>query len=970
MPPHVAFVDALAKGLLDRTGDEPLALARARVLLPNRRAVRALSDAFVRLSGNQGLLLPRMTPIGDVDEDEATGAFATEVSDALDLPPALVPCERRLLLTQLVRAGSARRGEGVTAVEALRLADALAKALDALTAGEIDPDRLESLDLAGLATHFEATLVHFRAVRDNWPAVLAALGASDAATRYNRVVDALAARWSVEPPRGLVVAAGLTAVSPPVARLLGIVARLPQGLVVLPGVDTAMPDEEWQAIRCDDTGSDCTHPQHAFRRLLETMSVGRGEVADWPVTTPGDGPSARSLAVARAMSLPAFTAEWRTPVDPAAFAGVRTIEAATPEEEAQAVALALRGALETPGRTAALVTPDRGLARRVAAHLARWGIDIDDSAGQPLRSEPPGTLFLALIEAAAQHFAPVALLAVLKHPLVRRGPDRQAWLDRVRQLDLALRGIRPAPGLAGIRTRIAEVQADARRAGEGGTALAAWWGEVAAILDPLASLFSARDLDLGTVVAAVRDTGEALAGDELWRGPAGRALAGIVAALTDHGHHLKPFEPDDAPPLLGSFLGGVPVRETYGKHPRLAIYGTLEARLQRADLMILGGLNEGIWPGRAAPDPWLAPQVRKQLGLDGTDRAVGLAAHDFVQSLGGAEVLLTRARRDDSSPAVASRFWLRLRALAGDAIEADHELLELARALDRPVTVVPAERPMPAPPAADRPRRISVTAAERLKADPFSFYASAVLKLSTLSPLDEDPGAAERGTDLHGVLEQWTKTGGDLHQLAGAMLAEKWSNHPLMGALWAPRVRRALDWVIEETGRWDELGWGDPQAEARGVLQMGEISLNGRADRIDRNAAGELAIIDYKTGTVPTNAQIAGGFALQMGLLGLLAERGCFGDEARVGAFRYWKLGGGKEPGKATDPLSFRGKPTMTAHDHVNDTVRRFEALCDDYLLGSKPFTAKLHPDHAARYSDFDHLARVAEWQARPRTKA
>ncbi|WP_419815996.1 double-strand break repair protein AddB [Glacieibacterium sp.] len=970
MPPHVAFVDALAAGLLERTGGEPLALARARVLLPNRRAVRALTDAFVRLSGSGGLLLPRMTPIGDVDEDEATGAFATEMSDALDLPPAMVPCERRLLLAQLVRNGSRRRGDTVTAVEALRLADALAKALDALTSEEIEADALESLDLAGLATHFEATLVHFRAVRDNWPAVLASLGVSDAATRYNRVVDALAVRWQAEPPAGLVVAAGLTGVSPPVARLLGVVARLPQGMVVLPGVDTVMPDAEWDAIRCDQD-ADCTHPQHAFKRLLDRMSVGRGEVADWGSITEGDGPAARSLAVARAMSLPAFTTDWREPLDPAAFAGVRTLEAATPEEEAQAVALALRRALDTLGRTAALVTPDRGLARRVAAHLARWDIDIDDSAGQPLRSTPPGTLFLALAEAAAQHFAPVALLAVLKHPLVRRGDERLTWLDRVRQLDLDLRGIRPAPGLAGVAERVAEHDTPKERTPRK-LPLAPWWAAVAEILQPLTELFGARDLDLATVVAALRDAGEALAGDELWRGPAGRALAEIVGALTTYGHHLQPFEPDDAPPLLGSFLGSVPVREAYGKHPRLAIYGTLEARLQRADLTILGGLNEGMWPSRAAPDPWLAPQVRKQLGLDGIDRAVGLAAHDFVQGLGGGEVLLTRARRDDASPAVPSRFWLRLRALAGEAIAADSELLELARALDRPATVTPAERPRPLPPVARRPRRISVTAAERLKADPFSFYASRMLRLDALSPLDEDPGAAERGTDLHGVLEAWTKSGGepeDLQALADAMLADKWSNHPLMGALWAPRIRRALEWVVEQTGEWEAAGWGDSVAEAGGLLELPSgITLTGKADRIDRNAAGELAIIDYKTGTVPSFAQVDGGFALQMGLLALMAERGKLGPAATVGAVRYWKLGGGKVAGKVTNPLERMRKEFISAHDHVAATLVRFDALCEAYLLGSEPFTAKLHPDHAARYSDFDHLARVAEWQARPRT--
>ncbi|QXQ06369.1 double-strand break repair protein AddB [Sphingosinicellaceae bacterium] len=957
--PHVAFVDALAQGLLDHAAGDTLALARARVFLPNRRAVRSLTDAFVRRSDG-GLLLPRMTPIGDLDD----GALDTEAT-GLGLPRPFDPCERRLRLAQLVRRGSIARGDRVTAVEALRLADALASALDALTAEEVPANALEDLELDGLSEHFQVTLDHFKAVRTHWPAVLAATGTIDAVSRNNATLDALAEAWRTAPPAGLIVAAGITVAPPPLARLLGVIARLPQGRVVLPGLDTGMPDDEWDALRIDAGAGDEAHPQFTLKRLLDRMSVGRGEVADWPATTAADGPALRSREVARAMSLAEFTGSWGKGVEAEAFANVRTVAASTPDEEAQVAALALRRVLETEGRTGALVTPDRGLARRVATHLARWGIAIDDSAGQPLKSTPPGTLVLALAEAAVEHFAPVALLAVLKHPLVRRGDERLAWLDGVRALDLDLRGIRPAPGLAGITARVRE--RDAER-GDKRAAQLPWWSDAAALLEPLAGAFSHPACDLATVVGVLRDTAFALAGDELWRGPAGRALADIVAALTEHGEHLEPFEPADAPPLLAAFLRDVPVRPAYNRHPRLAIYGTLEARLQHADFVILGGLNEGVWPGTLAPDPWLPPKLRSTLGLGGPQRSVGLAAHDFAEGLGAPEVLLTRARRDDSAPTVASRLWLRLAALAGPALREDNDLLAWARALDRPAEVVPSARPAPAPLAVLRPRRISVTGAERLRADPFSFYAGQMLRLRALSPLDEDPSAAERGIDLHGVLERWTKTGGDLQAIAADMLDGKWAAHPLMRALWAPRVRRALDWVIGESNEWEGAGWESLQAEAKARLELASgIVVDGRADRVDRDDGGNLAIIDYKTGTVPTHAQVEGGFALQMGLLAWMAGRGAFEGVpgAPVTALRYWKLGGGKDPGKATNPLLHR-KDETPVDDHVAATLWQFEQLCTDFLLGTKPFTAKLHPDHAARYSDFDHLARVAEWQARP----
>lgn len=968
--PHVAFVDALAAGLLERTAGDPMALARAQVLLPNRRAVRALGDAFVRLSakdGKGGLLLPRMTPIGDVDADEALGRFDGDLAADADLPPAIDPTKRRLLLAQLVR----RWQGGISAIEALRLADQLATAFDALAFEEIDPAALTGFAPDDMAHHWEATLAFFRVVLDLWPPLLASHAEIDPATRNRALLDALAARWTATPP-GLVVAAGMAGVAPPVARLMRVVARLPDGIVVLPGLDTGMRDEAWAAIRCHLTDADADglsdaardseeHPQFALKCLLHDLGVARGEVVDWGKATALDGPAARAVEVARAMAPAAFTGDWRhRAVDATLFEDVRAVTAATPAEEAQVIALALRRALETPGKTAALVTPDRGLARRVAAHVARWGIEVDDSAGTPLRVTPPGALLLALVEAAARGFTPVALLAVLKHPLVRRGEVRIGWLDRVRRLDLALRGVRPAPGLDGTGAQI-----DAEDA-----SLSPWWDALAAVLDPLERLFAAPLVGFADLVAALREAANALCGDDLWARPEGRALASLVDALETHGHHLDPFAPLDAPALIAAFLSETAVRAPFGKHPRLALYGTLEARLQRADLMILGGLNEGVWPARPVPDPWLAPKLRSHLALPSLERRIGLAAHDFVAALGGPEVLLTRARRDETAPAVPSRFWLRLHALAGDAIRADDDLLGLARALDA-APQVSATRPAPAPPAALRPRKISVTAAERLKADPYSYYAATMLKLTALDPLDADASAAERGTAVHSILEEWVKRGdADPATLPRFTEAEllKWAGHPLMRALWAPRVRRAMDWVAETIGTWEAEGWVPLAAEADGSLDLSNgITLRGKADRIDRSDTGALAIVDYKTGVVPSHAQVAGGFALQMGLLGWLAEEGKLAgvDRGRVGAMRYWKLGGGTDPGKASDPLKFRSEVTM-AVDHIAATKAHFLTLCDDMLLGAGAFTAKLHPEYA-RGNDYDQLARVLEWLGRPR---
>ena len=996
--PHVAFVDALADGIMARCGGDPLALARAHVLLPNRRAARALTDAFVRRAGT-GLLLPRLTPVGDLGDD----SFDRFASGDSALPPPVSALVRRLELARLVRQlpkglGPGGREAGRSAVEALRLGDELGATLDALLAEEIDPERLRSVVAdKELAEHWQDTLRFLDVVISGWPPARDASGGSDGGTRVAALIDALVARWAAAPPAGLVIAAGVTGTSPPIVRLLAAVLELPTGLVVLPGLDTDPTepgDRRWAAITCgDDTGKRDAeaHPHYGLKLLLARLGRDRSDVADWGVATERDGPAARTNAIMAAMA-PAAAADGWHDADVSGFAGVTTVEAATPGEEAQVIALALRRALETPGRSAALVTPDRGLARRVAAHCRRWGLVIDDSAGVPLRLTPPGAFALALTEAMAQGFSPVALLTVLKHPLVASGDGRGNWLAAVRQLDLALRGVRPPPGLDGIgeafdrwwQDSLARLRRDKSDdpspLGSDTTeahaaaviradAAMAWWHAVEAQLAPLALLGEAPALDLPQLAAALRQVGDTLCGDRLWSGSDGRALASLVERLESDGASFGAFERDDAAALIGALLSDVAVRSAFAGHPRLQILGPLEAQLQRADLMILGGLNEGVWPGRPAPDPWLAPAIRATLGLPGLARATGLAAHDFVGGMGAAEVLLTRARRDASAPLVASRFWLRLQAYSG-GLAADTPLLMLARGIDSRAAPVPGRPPRPAPPAAGRPRRISVTQIDTLVTDPFAFYARAVLGLKPLDPLDQDPTAATRGNRIHEVLDRWVKNGrgsaAQLQQITEEMLASEGSQFPLLRALWGPRARRAIAWAGDQILGAEADGWHQMVAEAGGEwLLPNGITLTGRADRIDRDAEGRLVIVDYKTGRVPSTAAVRDGLANQLGLLMAMAAQGLLDGVAAgdAAALAYWKLSGGDEAGTIKDPL--RGKPPLSAADHAEAAVAVAIAQTDALLLGDAPFLSKRVPGYG--WTDYDHLARVAEWQDRPK---
>ncbi|MGJ3649595.1 double-strand break repair protein AddB [Sphingomonas sp. GlSt437] len=972
IPTHHGFADALAAGLIRRYGGDPLALARGLVLVPTNRAKRTLTEAFVRASG-QGLLLPRLVAIGDADLDEAIGA-ALDPADAADpVPPAIAPLERRLILARLVSEGRAAAGAPVDAAEALRLAGDLARTLDQLLVEEIAPERLATIDMSeALAAHWQRSLDELAVILKRWPAELAARGRVDLATRRGRLLDALGKRWRQAPPAGFVCAAGVTTAAPAVARLLRVIAGLPLGSVVLPGLATDMDEAEWQALGPHEpdpvTGrrrrSIETHPQFQLKLLLDRMGVNRAEVIDWRDRGGPEAPAARARAIDNAMAPAHFTAKWTSlPAAERRLTGVRAVELATPAEEAQAIALALREVLETPGRTAALVTPDRALARRVAAHCARWGIAIDDSAGHPLSLLPPGTLLIELAEAAAQRFAPVPLLALVKHPLVRLGEARLAWLEGARALDLALRGPRPAPGLEGIDQWLGSAPKF-----EGA---AHWWPEARALIAPMAACIAKGAQPLADLLAALRETADALTNGAAWQGPAGRAAADLLTELEAHAAAgPASVDPLALPQALRELMRDIAVRPPQGGHPRLAIYGLIEARLQRADQMILGGLNEGSWPAAPAPDPWLAPRIRAELGLPGLDRRIGLAAHDFAAGLGAPEVLLTRARRDGSAPTIASRLWLRLEAMLDKGVPPAAELAQWARAIDDPGGYCPAKRPAPRPPAAIRPRAISVTEVDRLKSDPFAFYARRMLRLMPLDPVDADPGPAWRGTEVHRILETWVRDNsgvpGALMPRTLAMLAAQ-QVHPLLRALWQPRLIEAIDWIARQVAEDVAAGRAIIAAEGKGRLQLGEITLSGTFDRLDRLADGTLAIVDYKTGTPPSAAAVRDGYSLQLGLLGLMAERGAFAAaQGRVTGFEYWSLAKKNGAfGYRTSPVSADGSDgRVPVDDFVALAADQFTGAVATWLTGDEPFTAKLVPRYAP-YADYDQLMRLDEWYGR-----
>lgn len=967
IPPEHAFVDALAAGLLERYGRDPLTLADATVLLPTRRAVRALSEALLRASGGRPLLLPAMRAIGDVDEDML--AFEAGNGEAeLELPPAIPELRRRLLLAALVRKWKEQRGAAIDAAQAAQLAAELARLLDHLQTEGLPLEALQGLAPERFAEHWGETLAFLEVLRDPWRRILEAEGAMDPAERRIRLIRALAARWRARPPSGPVIAAGSTGSIPATAELLGVIARLPQGCVVLPGLDLAMDAESWAALGP-------THPQFGFRQLLERMETTREAIELWPAGAPGPkAPAARLRLIAEAMRPVETTPAWGAlpELPPDALDGFVRLDLATGQEEATAIALLLREALEKPGATAALVTSDRRLARRVAAELGRWKIAIDDSAGEPLGATEPGVFLRLVAEAFVEELAPVPLLAMLKHPLAQDG-DRSATLRLARLLDRrVLRGPRPAPGFAGL---IAAVRAEAPEDSE----LIAWVERLAARGAAFAGLVAQPRAPLNALLAAHVDFAEQLSRDDagrvgLWDGEAGEELAAFVAELAEAAEDAPVVEGRSYAALFAELMSERVLRPAWGRHPRLHIWGPLEARLQHADLLVLGGLNEGTWPAEANPDCWLSRPMRLEAGLPAPERRIGLAAHDFAQAAAAPRVVLTRAEKVDGQPTTPSRWLLRLDAVLAAANlswpkQPTADYRDWAAALDRPERPPPRLRPPYfAPPVEARPRKLPVTDIELWMRDPYGLYAKRVLGLRALNPLDAEPGARERGVAIHLALHRFVASHpGALPADALARLLrlgdEAFGPHldsPDVRAFWRPRFRRIAEWFLENERALRAAG-GRAATEVDGEIALrapaGPFTLTARADRIEIGADGRLTLIDYKTGAAPQNRDVLSGWAPQLPLEAAIAAAGGFPGvpKGEIESMAFWRLTGGPTPGERVCVRGEMAEIVAEAEERLLRLVAAFDAP-------GTPYRARPRPDAAPRYSDYEHLARVREW--------
>ena len=958
----VSFLDRLAHAWLDVHKVTPW---RGMILLPTRRAARALSDAFLRASDGKAMLLPRITALGALDEAPLA------LAGVLDLPPAIAPLDRLAGLTRLILRLPSKMGGAGSADRAWMLAQELARLMDEAERSEKHlADVLAKAADTEHAQHWAITLEFLRIVTEIWPAHLHQLGLINPAARQVALLNAQAEIWRTIPPADPIWAAGMTSFSPAVARVLRVLAESEHGLVVLPGLDMDLPDDVWGLL-------DDAHPQAGLSRLLAGMDATRGDVRVWGHSD-SRCPGRAGLLSLALLPAPAIHV-WQTQKQPST-AGLSLLDCADQAEEAVAIAMILRDALATPGQRAALVTPDRGLAGRVAAELLRWDIIADDSAGEPLAQTPPAVFLRLLAQAIADDLAPVALLALLKHPLAGLGMTTAACRAATRRLERdCLRGPAPEPGLAGLRRRA--VKADAT--------VHDLLDRLETCLHPLLALSGAGPVRVVQMLTRLVEAAEALATTDTHSGPArlwaleeGEALAVLLSEALVALDVLPDQRPDVLPGLLDALLQPEAVRsrrdlrgrDAVAEHPRVFIWGLLEARLQAIDVMVLGGLSETVWPPATDPGPWLSRPMRRKAGLPSAEEMVGQAAHDFVACACSApSVVLSAPRRRDRAPAVPARWLVRLEALLGEAGLPRHAAAIWARQLDQPAgQPKPVAAPMPRPSVALRPRSLSVTEIQTWLEDPYAIYACHVLKLKPLDPLEQGTDALDYGTLVHDGLklflnanmEKWPPDATARLRAAMDHALEQSGLRRAVTEWWRPRLYRIADWVGEQEvlrrAQTAPIAIA-PEIAGNWLVQVpGGFNLIGRADRIERRADGTLSILDYKTGQVPTQRAVAAGFAPQLPLEAAMAAAGAFGAdwEGTTVELVYWHLTGGFHPGKAT-PL-FQEDPThiVAAAEEARDR------LCDLIISFDNPDRAYLsqpNPANLPRYANYAQLARVAE---------
>lgn len=961
--PGADFPAELAQGLLDKfQGRPPEDLARVTILVNTRRMQRRLKAL---MSDGPARLLPRIELVTDLDF----------LLPSAELPPSIGGLRRRLELAALVSALIQQNPDLAPRSAAVDLADSLASLMDEMQGEGVPPDRVLQLDTGDQSGHWDRSLKFIAIVQQylqdtegDW---------LDPEARRRLAAQLLIQAWQSNPPKDPIIVAGSTGSRATTALIMAAVSQLPQGAVVLPGFDFDLPETIFEALT--DTsysplGSE-DHPQYRFAKFASDLDIAKQDIQSWRIN--GDDNALNPLISLSLRPAP-VTDQWLTEGPGlgdllARTQNVTLIEAPHPKHEALGISIALRRAVHR-GKTAALITPDRTLGRRVAAALQRWNIVPDDSAGRPLSLTAPGRVLRQVAGFIGKPADPVDLIALLKHPLVMTGAaDRGPHLKLTRELELYVRKKQAAFINASLLGDFAKDRPtdDANWVDW----LSDWIDRANAYPSPTL----AACLDHHMALAEALCAGTADGSGALWEQTAGRDALKLIEHFRLNSDYSGPLPFAEYVRLLDRALSAESTRNYDTARPDVMIWGTLEARVQGADLVILGGLNEGTWPERPGADPWLNRPLRRQAGLLLPERQVGLSAHDYQQAVAAKEVILSRSRRDNDSETVPSRWLSRLTNLLDglpdqngpkaleDMRDRGQTYIAHATALDTPTTQIPPQpRPAPAPPRKVRPKNLSITEIQTLIRDPYAIYAKYILRLTPLDPLRVQPDARLRGIVFHAIIEDAFSLDANVSDppSAAARLRSIAQDHlsklpwPRTAALWYGHIDAIADRLaVEEHARRTTAAPIALERKGEFTLPGTPFAIRGKADRIDQTSDGRLVIYDYKTGQPPKEDQVR-YYDRQLLIEAVMAEQGGFAETPAAEVARVVHIGLGRTPKQSDIELTQTDKHDFRTVTTAGELARLLQSFDRD----AKGYPSRRAMEKVRYEGNYDHLARFGEW--------
>jgi ATP-dependent helicase/nuclease subunit B len=982
IPAGQPFAQDLAAGILASV-QTPEQLAKMKILLPSRRAAQGLKTAFIQQAKGQALFLPDMQPIGDVDElDSGFLSQQFQADDLSELLPAVSLTDRQMILARLIQSRPVS-GQPLSAAQAFRLAASLARFLDQIYQSGGNFSDLKEADIpAEFARHWAEILTFLGIVLRNWPEITKEIGVMDPSVRRLALLDIQLQNWSNQPPQTPVILAGSTGSLPKTVALMRAVRALPAGLLVFPGHDGTL-------VSTDDLNSilgDVGHPLHQLFTTFSSLDVTPDKVPVWPACSSQPVITART-ALMRQVLLPAEqTAQWRQivhhhpEVEATALTGLRLIEADDTHHEASIIACLMRETLETPEKTAMLVTPDRQLARQVRAALLKWGLNVDDSAGVPLPLTRIGHYLQLIAEWANKEGSAHALLALIKHPLACGGLPAAQFRQLGRLLERqVLRGYLHQNDREGIaKLLVSDPKLHHLKL--------FYEQNILAPLLPVTEAFARQNTSFGQLADAHARAAEQLAQTDkgnaslqaLWSSEDGKVAAQLLDEIISSDKRTA-VQACDYTEVFHVLSRQQTVRSVWQSHPRLAILGTVEARMQSADNIILSSLNEGSWPPAQDYDPWTNQTIRTALKLPDRRWRAGLSAHDFLMQVCTPEVTMTRARRADDSPTTPSRWLERLKAVLVAAQLTETLMTGIPASVKTALTshlsqpVKAFDMPAPHPEIALRPRQFSATEFDHWISDPYFIYAKKILKLKPLDPVDRRPDAALRGTLTHRVLAAFVEkypagplpaNAKDTLYRLGEEAFAPYFGYPPIKVFWLARFKLIADWFIEHEASLRQT-LKHSYAELKGRISLdapnGPVIVTATADRLDIQDDDTLSIIDYKTGPAPTKAKVARRRATQLLVEAIIAQAGgfTFKDNDQPQGFRelsYWQLSGSYE-------RAARVTPVLPDEFDADEDRKYLEELIAKYDTADQPYLPEPSPHDRPTYSDYRHLSRVREWR-------